>query len=142
MGRFSSDRRRLTIASLMMLLGAALHTVGNLASPPDAGLIDMRASMQNFHIALGLGMSPSMWDIQRTLVFTMSICVAAIAWLGLAVAANTSSPPSLIATVSRIGLVVSGALTVLCAYYQVPPPLITFAVITACYLFAAIKRSS
>lgn len=140
MSLFSPDRRRLSVASLMMLLGAALHTVGNLAPPPDPGVINMRTAMQTFHIALGLGMSPSMWDIQRTLVFTMSICVAAIAWLGLAVAGNPSAPASLVATVSRIGLVVAAALTVLCFYYQVPPPLITFAVITVSYLFAAIPR--
>jgi hypothetical protein len=140
MGLFSPDRRRLTIASLMMLLGAILHTIGNLGSPPDPDLVGLRTAMQNYHIALGLGMAPSMWDIQRTLVFTMSICVAAIAWLGFAVAGSAGAPPRLIVTVSRIGLVISGALTLLCPYYSVPPPLITFAVITLFYLFAALQR--
>ena len=140
MALFAPDRRRLTIASLLMLFGALLHTIGNLASPPDLGLIELRTAMQNYHLELGLGMSPSLWDIQRTLVYTMSICVAAIAWLGFAVAGSAEATPRLIVSVSRIGLVVSGALTALCFYYRVPPPLITFAVITIGYAFAAIQR--
>jgi hypothetical protein len=94
--------------------------------------------MRGYRLALGMGMSPSVNDIYRTLVFTMSICVAAMGALGLVVAASPAATPVLIAQVATVEALACGALTILCAIYQVPPPLISFTVVTLLFAGAVI----
>ena len=62
---FASGRRLLSIASLVMLIVAGLHTVGQFAPDPvnDAQFTALDATMTGYHVPLGLGMSPSMREI-------------------------------------------------------------------------------
>jgi hypothetical protein len=66
-------RRLFTIASLATILVAALHTIGNLTTTPmDPAQAAVQQAMRGYTIPLGMGMAPSIWDIFRSLVLTMT----------------------------------------------------------------------
>jgi hypothetical protein len=135
---FARGRRALTVASLAMVLVAILHTVGNLAPPPiiDEQLVVLRRQMQSVHLPFGLRMAPSVWDIQRSLVFTMSVCLLAIGLVGLLVAADRDATPRLRSRVATIAAAASGMLTALYAVYRVPPPLLMLGTVTLLYAYS------
>lgn len=142
MNMFAPGRRLFTVACLVMFLVALLHTIGNtLSSPPsDAEYAAMEAAMRDYEIPLGLGMTPSVWDIYRGLVFTMSLCLVAMAGLGLVVASTPESTPRLLSRIATIEAAASGALTLLYLAYQITPALVSMAVVTV--LFAAAIRTT
>ena len=142
MSVFAPGRRLFTAACSVMFLVALLHTLGNTLSspPPDAEYAAMDAAMRGYQVPLGLGMAPSVWDIYRSLVFTMSICLVAMAGLGLVVSSTPDATPRLLSRVAMIEAVASAALTVLYLAYRVTPALVSMAVVTL--LFAAAMRTT
>jgi hypothetical protein len=96
--------------------------------------------MRGYQVPLGLGMTPSVWDIYRGLVFTMSICLVAMAGLGLMVSSAPEATPRLLSRVAMIEAVASAALTILYLAYQITPALVSMAVVTV--LFAAAMRTT
>src|SRR4051812_19289868 len=137
---FRRGRRLFSVACLATILVAVLHTVGNTLSdtPTDAAYVVLDSAMHGYRVPLGIGMNPSIFDIYRPLVFPMSISVAAMGVLGLVVAASTESSTALIARVATVEAISCGALTILSAIYQVPPPLISFTVVTLLFAGAVI----
>ena len=137
MSLFVRGRRVFSAACIAMLLVALLHTIGNTLSspPPDAAYAAVEAAMRGYEVPLGLGMTPSIWDIYRGLVFTMSICLVAMAGIGLVVGSAPEATPRLLSRVAMIEAVASAALTVLYLAYQITPALISMAIVTV--LFAA-----
>ena len=119
-------------ACIATIAVAILHTIGNTLgdAPSDSAYAALDAAMRGYRLPLGMGMSPSVYDIYRTLVFTMSISIAAMGVLGLVVAASRDATFALIAQIATVEALASAALTVLSAIYQVPPPLISFTVVT------------
>jgi hypothetical protein len=122
-----------------MILVAILHTVGNLTPPPiiNDQLVALRDQMHRTRLPIGLGMEPSVWDIQRSLVFTMSVCLFAIGLVGLLVAADRDSTPRLRSRVATIAAAASGSLTALYGFYRVPPPLLMLGIVTLLYAYSA-----
>jgi hypothetical protein len=101
----------------------------------------VEAAMRAYSIPLGIGMSPSMWDIFRGLVFTMSICLVAMGVLGLVVAASHEATPRLLSRMALVLALASAALTALYWVYRVPPPLITMAVVTILFVVSVATTS-
>jgi len=89
---------------------------------------------------MGMGMTPSVWEIYRGVVFTMSICLVAMGALGLAVAASHDATPRLLSRLALVFAISCTALTVLFWFYQIPPALISMAVVTV--LFAMTFRTT
>jgi hypothetical protein len=86
---FTRGRRLFTIASFATILVSALHTIGNLnTTPADTGEAAVQHLMRGYTIPLGMGMAPSVWDILRSLVFTMTVTLLALGALGLVLAAD------------------------------------------------------
>jgi hypothetical protein len=135
---FAPGRRLFSIASLAVIVVAILHTLGTLAPPPpdDADYAAVERAMRGYRIPLGLGMTPSIWDIQRDLAFTMTVCLLGIGALGITLAADRQAPPRLLSRAAAIFASLSGVLTALSFVYRVPPPLISFAVVTVLYAVA------
>jgi len=129
-------------ASIALILVAILHTIGNtLSSPPsDQAYVSMEAAMRGYTVPLGMGMVPSVWDIYRGLVFTMSICLAAMGLLGIAVGASREATSSVLSRVAVVQLVASAALTALYWWYQITPAFISMVVVTV--LFAIAVRTT
>lgn len=129
---FTRGRRLFATASLLTIAFAAVHTYSTSRPIPQDfdGLVQ---GMQNAQIDMGMGMAPSVWDIDRTLAYTMSITLATMGLLGL-VLAGTSEATSRV--LSRTAAVMTAGCIVLTALhwiYKVPPPLISFGVLTLCW---------
>jgi hypothetical protein len=139
---FAPGRRWFTAGCITLLFVALLHTLGNtLSSPPtDAEYIAMEASLRDYIVPLGLGMAPSMWDIYRSLVFTMSLCLVGLGLAGLAIVSAPDVTPRLLSRVALVFACVSFALTVLYLIYQVTPALVSLIVVTVLFVIAALPR--
>lgn len=138
---FSKGRRSLTVAAIATLLVAAMHTVGTFVPPPadNAAIVAVVAAMQGYPMPMGLGMAPSMWDIQTALSLTMTLFLIAFAVLGLSFAGDRDASPR---TLSRIAMISAGtmaALTVVYAMFRIPPPLVMIAILAILYLVAALR---
>jgi preprotein translocase subunit SecY len=135
---FARGRRMFSSASIVMMLVAGLHTVGNLSTASiDAGQAAVQQAMRGYTLPLGFGMTPSIWQIFRLLVFIMSITVLALGALGLVLAADREVTGRTLRRVAWFSAAASAALAVICYLYQVPPPLISFVVTTILYAVAA-----
>jgi hypothetical protein len=123
-------RRLFSMAAICMLLTAAAHTAGNVLPRRETPTEQkIRAEMRDLHFPLGMGMNPSLQDVYLTLVFTMSITLAALGLISLLIAASPEAPDPLLRAVAWANAVWVGALLALCWRYQVPPPLISAVVI-------------
>lgn len=135
---FARGRRLFTWSCIATIAVATLHTIGNTVSTPpgDDALVSVENAMRGYRIPLGMGMTPSVWEIYRGLVFTMSICLVAMGALGLAVVASRDATPQLLSRLALVLAIFSAALTVLYWFYQIPPPLISMAVVTVLFAMA------
>lgn len=134
-------RRLHTTAAILMLLTALAHTLGSLsAEPSNDAERKLMAAMQGYRIPLGMGMNPSQWDIFRGLSLTMSITLAALAAVNLAIAADADASGRLLRKIGWINAVWVGAFTALYAVLEVPPPLISGLLIEAAVLGSLFGR--
>jgi hypothetical protein len=107
----SDGRRLLAIASIAMIAVALLHTVANLVTgPEDADLAAVEQAMRGYHLELGL-MTPSVSDVFRALVFTMSVCLAGMGLLGIVLTRDASVPPHVLHRAAVLLALASGLLT-------------------------------
>jgi hypothetical protein len=138
-GHVHARPRLFTIASLVMLVVAGLHTLGNLDTTPiDAREAAVQSAMSGYAIPLGMGMAPSILGIFRLLVFTMTVTLVALAALALVLAADRQVPARALRRVAVTPAIASGVLTAICFIYRVPPPLISFVVVTVLYAGATV----
>lgn len=137
---FSKGRRSLTIAAIATLLVAAAHTVGTFVPPAgDAALLSVVAAMQGYQQPMGLGMAPSMWDIQQGLSLSISLFLIAFAVLGLSFAGDRDAAPRTLSRIAMISAATMAALTVVFAVLRIPPPLVMIAILAILYLVAALR---
>jgi hypothetical protein len=135
---FARGRRLFTWSCIATIVVAALHTIGNTVgtSPGDAAFVSLESAMRGYRIPMGMGMSPSVWEIYRGLVFTMSLCLVAMGALGLAVAGSRDATTRLLSRLALVFAISSAALTILYWVYQIPPPLISMAIVTVLFAIA------
>ena len=138
---FSKGRRSLTVAAIATLFVAAIHTIATFVPPPadDTGLLSVVAAMQGYQMPMGLGMAPSIWDIQMGLSVTMSLFLVAFAVLGLSFAGDRDANPRTLSRIAMISAGIMGTLTVVYAVYRIPPPLVSSAVLAILYLVASLR---
>src|SRR5262245_19642734 len=138
---FRRGRRLFSSASLVLLLTAAVHTLGHFAPrelSPEEKVVE--AAMAGYRVDMGLGMSPSVQDMVQALSLTMPIGLSVWAIANLLIAATdaTGRGVKLLAWLSVAG---SALLIALYAYYQIPPPLM-FMVVTGILFLAAAATSA
>lgn len=135
MSFFVSGRRAFSAASVLLLLTALAHTAGNWPIIfPDVPWSGVLSAMAAEHTPLGIGMAPSMLDIHVALVLTMTVLLVALGAINLVVAAGAGE--EMLRRVLWIDVVTVGALVALYAFYRVPPPLLTFAVVESALVAA------
>ncbi len=124
-----SPRRLLSISGVLMLLGATLHTIGNLMPPRDPPLVALENSMQSFRFAAGMGMNPSMLDVHMLLVLTMTVTFVGFGAMNLTLAAANDISNRLLHRVIWINVLWVAASIAFSWFYRVPPPLISGVII-------------
>src|SRR4249920_2145243 len=71
---FKRGNRLFAAGSIGLIIVPLLHGIGNFAPPPpDPALNAVVDAMRGYHFDLGLGMRPSLMDIDTSLSITMSI---------------------------------------------------------------------
>ena len=129
MSIWKSGRRLFSTAAILMILTAALHTVGNMLASPDAAEGKVFAEMSGLHFTMGLGMSPSLQDVYWVLVLTMSVTFAALGAINVVIAGSPDT--ALVRRAAWMNAVWVAVFIVLCWIYRIPPPLISGVVIEA-----------
>ena len=133
-------RRLYLAASIAMILVAGLHTLGQFAPPPPSGeLTTLRGMMRAVRIDMGLGMRPSMYDVHRSLAFTMSVTLVAIGAFGVLIARAEDASGRLLRQAIVLSTIATGILVVLFAAYRIPPPLLTIAMVEILFLAALVR---
>ncbi|MGH7493616.1 MAG: LIC_13387 family protein [bacterium] len=134
---FKRGNRLFAAATISLFLVAAAHTLGHFAGvPEDAALAAVANSMRGYSFDLGMGMHPSFMDIHESLSLTMSLFLIFLGIQNLATLALAPEAKQLLRTLALINFLCAGALVVLYAAYRVPPPLISFAVVSVLFLWA------
>ncbi|HXV77858.1 MAG TPA: hypothetical protein VD788_16225 [Candidatus Polarisedimenticolaceae bacterium] len=130
-------RRLFTVASVLVLVVASAHTLGMLSEPREAADVAIVESMQAHRFELGLGMSPSVFDIQMSLGLTMTVFLVFVGVGNLVIAGRD---PWIAAGVLRFAAVLNATcmwvLVLLYWFYRIPPPLISFALLGLLFSFA------
>jgi hypothetical protein len=137
-----SPRRLLSISGVLMLLGATLHTIGNLTPPRDPSLIALENSMQSFRFSVGMGMNPSMLDVHMLLVLTMTVTFVGFGVLNLTLASANDISDRLLRRVIWINVLWVAASIGFSWFYRVPPPLISGIIIELPLLGALLAGNS
>jgi hypothetical protein len=132
-------RRMLKIASYALIVVALLHTIGNLTTAPaDAAEASLQSAMRAYTVPLGMGMVPSVWDIFRSLVFTMSVCLVAMGVLGIVIASD-EVPARVRYRGAVVLLIACAGMTAMYGVLQIPPPFISLAVVTLLYAVCVVQ---
>jgi hypothetical protein len=137
------ERRRANrwfiIASVLMLLTAAAHSVGHvLPLPPDPATQALVAAMKGYVLDMGMEMKPSQWDVLQSLSLTMTVSLLWLGVLGLVVAFSDMGRRT-VQRVIVVYIVANGVLVGLNYYYQIPPPLISLGIVEAVLLISFVR---
>jgi hypothetical protein len=143
MAIFPQGRRWLVAASWTTVFVALFHTLGNTLSspPPDEAYATLERTMRAYRLPLGLGMVPSMWDINQSLVFTMSICLAAMGVLGILAGVSGDAGPVLRRRVATVLAVASASLMLLYLWYRITPAFVSLVVTTVLWVAAVFETA-
>ncbi|MCB1051841.1 MAG: hypothetical protein KDC71_14680 [Acidobacteria bacterium] len=135
---FGKGKRWFSIGSVLVLVTAGLHTMGHFSSPPDdlktKGLI---FAMEQYHLALPMGMNPSAMDIQNSLSLTMTILLVGLGLINLLMAQSANAKQ--VRSLAGVSCIVCLALVVLYWHYAVFPPLVCFVVIVPCFAMGFLR---
>jgi hypothetical protein len=131
---FGRGRRLFSVAAILLIVVAGLHTIGHFSPPPDdAALRAVEAAMTGSRLELSLGMRPSVRDVLSSLSLTMTVTLLLIGVLDLLVAGSAIASLRPFALANVVGV---GALAALYGYYRISPPLVTLALVWVLFLVA------
>lgn len=135
---FRPGCRLFAAGSILMLLTAAAHTAGHFSPIPenDAPLKSVIEAMTGYTLDLGMGMRPSLMAVQLSLSLTMTIFLVFLAVQNLATLYWAGDSARLVRGLTVINLLCALALTALYWHYRIPPPLISFALISIVFLLS------
>ena len=131
-------RRWFITGTVLLALTGVLHTIGQFTpDEPDiaAGLAAMRIS----RLPMGIGMTPSLFDIFRDLAFTMTVTFFAIAALNALIAWHRDTTAALLRAFALVNVVWLAAFVAVCYVYAVPPPLISGIAVWPFFLIAWLR---
>ena len=132
---FNRGNRLFATGSIMLLLVAALHTFGHFAgAPEDEALASVANAMRAYTFDLGLGMRPSLMDVQESLSLTMSIFLIFLGMQNLTTLALAPQARRLVRALALINFLCAAALASLYAVYRILPPFASFMAVTLVFL--------
>jgi hypothetical protein len=135
---FRRGRRLFSVASILLILTAVAHTLGQFQPGPQTPeFANLKSTMEAYTFDLGMGMKPSVNAILDSLSFTMSITLFLLGWQNLLVAMVDESG-KMIRRFALVNIIGVGALIALYWYYRIPPPLISFVIVEIVFLLAVL----
>jgi len=132
-------RRLFITANVLLLIVAGLHTFGALSQPTDPADLELISAMKNRIVPVGLGWTPSTFDIFRSLALIMTINLVGMVLVNLGMLAFSRSQPGLLRRLSLLNVLVLTAIVALSLAYRIAPPFVTLAVVDALFLIAWLK---
>lgn len=122
-----------------LIVVAVLHTFGHFGGgPPDPARLQLESAMDAYHFDI-FGMHPSASDITKSLSLTMSIFLVFVAVLDLIAIAALSGDGRALRRVAWVNVVGTAALVALFAYYRIPPPFVTLALVCTLFIVGALR---
>jgi len=134
-------RRLFSSAGVLMILTAFAHTAGHFSPSSGPAEDQLVGAMRDFRMALGFGMNPSMLDIYSSLSLTMTITFVTLGTISLLLAGSADTTNRLLRRAGWVNATWVGAFLAVNAYYQIPPPLISAAIIELVLLAAVLTPS-
>lgn len=135
---FRPGRRLFSTASILLILTAVAHTIGNFQPPPQTPeYANLESTMRAYQIDLGLGMKPSILSIFESLSLTMSVTLILLGAQNLLVARADESG-KMIRRFAWVNIIGIGILIALYWHYRIPPPLISFILVEIVFLLAVL----
>lgn len=126
-------------ASVLMLFTAVAHSIGHFSAlPDDPATRALVAALKGYTLDLGMGMTPSQWDVLNSLSLTMTVSLMWLGIVGLVVAFSDMGRRT-VQRVTAVYILANGALVGLNYYYQVPPPLVSLGVVELVLLVAFLR---
>ncbi|MBL8524024.1 MAG: hypothetical protein JNN20_10070 [Betaproteobacteria bacterium] len=136
---FGKGRRLFSIASVGLIVIAVMHLIGHLQAPPaDLVTATLYAAMRSYEVDAGIG-KPSMMNVLDSLSFGTSIMLAWMGLINLAIAKYVSVGERLIRTVCTLNIFATWTLVAAYAYYEVPPPAISLAIVAMLFTIARFR---
>ena len=129
---FKKGTRLYSTATILLVLVAALHTLGLFNEPVDEDGVALVEAMRAYTVDVGMGMHPSVYDVQMSLGLTMPIFMVFLTLLSIVVLYG-SPTAALLRRVTLVNAVCMWSLAVLYWVYQVFPPLISFVLVGVLY---------
>ena len=127
-------------AAIAQVIVAGLHTFGHFQPIPETREIQAAlTAMRALEFDLGLGMRPNLEDVQLSLSLTMSVMLLGAALQNLIV---WRSDAAILPAIALLNTAFMAGLSVIYAWYQIPPPLITLAVVTLLFAVAWLRLRS
>lgn len=121
--------RWIRAGAIGLLIVAALHAVGHFSGgPPDPAAAALERSMRDYHYEI-MGMHPSAHDITQSLSLTMTVLLLFAGTIDLALFGAVATNPRSMRRLAFINVLGVAALAGLFAYYRIPPPFVTLAVV-------------
>lgn len=131
--------RWMRAGAIGLIVVAVLHTFGHFGGgPQDPARLQLESAMDSYRFDI-LGMHPSASDITKSLSLTMSIFLVFVALLDLIVIAALSGDARALRRVAGVNVVGVAALVALFAYYQIPPPFMTLALVCVLFVVGALR---
>lgn len=126
---FTKGRRLYTTASILTIVVAGIHTLGNTqAYPPEyEGVV---TAMRGALFPMGMGMSPSIYDFYWSFIFGISILLGGLGVLGLVLASTTDASTKVLARSAAVFAVISAGQAAILWAAKIPPPLVFFVILT------------
>ena len=134
-------RRTFVVASVFLMLVGVLHAAGHFAyRPTDPGVLAIIAALKSQRVPLGLGMAPSMLDLQNALSLTMA---GTFVWLGLtgAIVALAGASAKTLRWMTFVSLAGGAALLMLYAHYRIPTTFVSLALVEVMYALSLLRQA-
>ena len=125
--------------TVLLFLAGAAHTAGQF-TPDEPELAAGLQAMRTSHLPMGMGMTPSLFDIFRLLAFTMTVTFFALGALNTVIVRHRDTTPALLRTITLLNVMWLTAFIAICYVYAVPPPLISGVVIVPFFVIALLRN--
>lgn len=135
---FQRGNRLFASGVIGLFVIALLHSFGHFSPPPDdPALVAVLQAMSASQLDMGPA-RPSLMAIYNSLSLGMTLFLLFLGSIDMIVLRFGRENAGLMRAMKIANFIGAAALTALFAYYRIPPPLITFALVGALFLFAVL----